>query len=101
MKSENKIYRIVFLLIGLIIYTLFFITDSINDWPYIELDFRYSFVGNLIHKVLLKYVGWLWIKYFDPLRFFLILFFNAFYLYSLWHLREEVVVFIKKIFNKI
>ncbi len=103
MKAENKIPRITLLVIGYIIYWIFFATPwDESDW-YLEIDFYYSFVSELIHTILDR--TFLYDKvaytYYKITSIILRLVIHLGYLYCLWVYRENIVVFIRNFIKKI
>ena len=99
MKTENKNYRIIVLLTGLVFYYIFFATFWSSEFWYLkEFDFFNSLIGQLIqHIIFAKLLGW----YHYNLEWLIIIIFNVSYLYFLWKFREKIVVLIKKLINKI
>tara|TARA_B100001057_G_scaffold400794_1_gene412115 strand:- start:93 stop:392 length:300 start_codon:yes stop_codon:yes gene_type:complete len=99
MKTENKNYRIIVLLTGLVFYYIFFATFWSSTFSYLkEFDFFNSLIGQLIQDIIFaKLLGW----HDYNLEWLIIIIFNVFYLYFLWKFREEIVVLIKKLINKI
>ena len=94
MKTENKNYRIIVLLLGLILYYILFATS----WSLKQFEFFNSLIGQLIQDIIFaNLLGW---HHYD-LEWLIIIIFNVSYLYCLWKFREEIVILIKKFINKI
>ena len=103
MKAENKIFRIAVLLLGIIIYWVFFATYWDDTFWYLDqIDIRDSFVVQMIDIVLkeqaLFNIHWI---IFEIVRTIVIFFAHVFYLYWLWSSRENIVVLIKNFIKKI
>jgi len=105
MKAENKIFRIAVLILGIIIYWVFFATYWSDKYWYLDqIDLRNSFVVQMIDIVLseihlFKSFNLHWL--FEIVRAIVILFAHIFYLYWLWSSRENIVVSIKNFIKKI
>tara|TARA_Y100001970_G_scaffold159231_1_gene194783 strand:- start:750 stop:1079 length:330 start_codon:yes stop_codon:yes gene_type:complete len=109
MKTENKIFRLAVLAVGFVVYWFFFAAYWDSDWKGFYLvdviDFKYSFVSNLIYFVVrdtpLDEV--LWHIKFDhgSVEDILLVIVNVGYFYCLWFYREDIVVLIKDFIKKI
>ena len=102
MKTENKNYRIIVLLAGLIFYYIFFSTYWSDEYWYLdEIDTSYSFVNQLVYNLLNKLFFLLPNALYDLIEGLVLLIVHLGYFYFLWSCREDIVVLIKKLFNKI
>ena len=107
MKTENKRYRAIILLIGLGFYYLLFGSSwgPLDGWRLDDIDFYNSFVMGIIDNYVLfnQHLFFLGLphKLFYFIKDFILFSVNVGFLYCLWTYREDIVVFIKKLINKI
>ena len=104
MKAENKIPRIALFVIGCIIYWIFFATPWSDEYWYLdEIDFYFSFVGELIHTILRSTFLYDKVSYiYYSITFSILnLVIHLGYAYCLWVYREDIVVFIRNFIKKI
>ena len=104
MKAENKIPRIALLVIGYIIYWIFFATPWDDKYWYLDtIDFYSSFVSELIHTILRSTFLYDKVSYtYYKITFSILhLVIHLGYPYCLWVYREDIVVFIRNFIKKI
>ena len=109
MKTENKIFRISVLVVGCVVYWIFFAAYWDSNWNGFYLvdviDFKHSQVGLLIFSVIHGTPLWKVSQDFgvdfDHVENILLVIFNVGYFYCLWSYREDVVVLIKDLIKKI